>query len=251
MAGPTTADPDVTSPGDLPFEFVDRAVYVPGAETLVVADLHLGRAAASTIEAPVDDGADVRRRLESTFESVGTDFDSSPETVVVAGDLLHSFSSIPHGVERDLEALEKLVDRHGATLIVTIGNHDALLETVFDGKMNDAYRMGDEIVVAHGHECPPIDADCYVIGHDHPALAIEGRKLPCFLYGPDAYRGSDVLMLPPFTRAAPGATVNGMSGRDFQSPLVVDADAFHPAIYDREGERLLWFPTLERSRSFL
>ena len=241
----------MTSPDDLPFEFVDRAVYVPGAETLVVADIHLGRAAASTVDAPVDDGADVRHRLESTFESIRNQFGCEPETVVIAGDFLHSFSSIPHGVERDLEALEKLVDRHGATLIVTTGNHDTLLETVFDGETNDAYRVDDEIVVAHGHERPPIDANRYVIGHDHPALGIEGRKLPCFLYGPRAYRGSDVLMLPPFTRAAPGATVNGMSGRDFQSPLVVDVDAFHPAIYDPADERLLWFPKLERSRSFL
>ena len=241
----------MTSPGELPFEFVDRAVYVPEVETLVVADLHLGRTAASAVDAPVDDGADVRRRLRSTFESVQNQFASEPETVVVAGDLLHSFSSIPRGVERDLEALEKLVDRRGATLIVTTGNHDALLETVFDGETSSAYRVKDEIVVAHGHEPPPIDADRYVIGHDHPALAVEGRKLPCFLYGSGAYRGSDVLMLPPFTRAAPGATVNGMSGRDFQSPLVVDTDAFHPAIYDRADERLLWFPKLERSRSIL
>lgn len=241
----------MTSPGDLPFEFVDRAVYVPGAETLVVADLHLGRAAASTVDAPIDDGADVRRRLESTFESIRNQYAGEPETVVVAGDLLHSFSSIPHGVERDLEALEELVYRCGATLIVTTGNHDALLETVFDGETSSAYRVNDEIVVAHGHERPSLDADRYVIGHDHPALAVEGQKFPCFLYGPNAYRGSDVLMLPSFTRAAPGATVNGMSGGDFQSPLIDDADAFHPAIYDRADERLLWFPKLERSRSIL
>jgi hypothetical protein len=95
------------------------------------------------------------------------------------------------------------------------------------------------------------DADLYLVGHDHPAISIEGRKRPCFLYGPDSYRGGDVLMLPAFSRLAAGATVNGMRTSDFQSPLVTDADALRPVVYDPDREEALSFPPLGEFRRLL
>lgn len=240
----TATDIDV----DVPFSPLERAAYVPAADALLLADLHLGRAEASNVDAPIDDGADVRERLAALLERTGAD------AVVVAGDLLHSFDRVPHGVARDLSALESAVDEAGADLIVTPGNHDAMLESAFDGETAAEYRLADgETVVCHGHEDPMshTDAPLYVVGHDHPALSIEGRKRPCFLYGPGVYDGSDVLVLPAFTRLAGGATVNGMRTRDFQSPLVTDADAFYPAVWDGEREESLWFPPLGKCRHLL
>ncbi|WP_222919806.1 metallophosphoesterase [Natrinema sp. SYSU A 869] len=231
---------------DVPFSIRDRAVVFPAAETLVLADIHLGKAAASNVEAPIDDGSDAIERLQGLLA------DTEPATVVVAGDLLHSFSRIPRGVERDLEWLIETVDAVGADLIVTPGNHDTMLEDVFPGTTVGEYRLDDgETVVCHGHERPDAAAERYVVGHDHPALAIEGRKLPCFLYGPACYEGADVLVLPAFTRLAAGSTVNGMSGRDFQTPLVRTANAFHPAVRDDSSGETLWFPPLGELRRLL
>ena len=231
---------------DLPVTPIERALYVPAADALVVADVHFGRAADSNIDAPIDDGSDVRERLESLLER------TDPETVVVAGDLLHSFQRLPRGVERDLAAFEDCVADAGAELVVTPGNHDTMLESAFDGETTAGYRLADgETVVCHGHERPETDATRYVIGHDHPALSVEGRKVPCFLYGPDAHEGADVVMLPAFTTLAAGATVNGMRSRDFQSPLVTDADAFHPAVWDDSSDEALWFPPLGECRRLL
>lgn len=236
----------MTDPVDVPFSLSRRAAYVPAADALVLADVHLGRAAASSVDAPLDDGADVCDRLADLLER------TEPGTVVVAGDLLHSFDRLPRGVERDLAALESVVDDAGASLVVTTGNHDPMLESVFDGVQTAEQRLDDgETVVCHGHERPSSEAERYVIGHDHPALSVDGRKLPCFLYGPGAYDGADVLVLPAFTRLAPGATVNGMSADDFQSPLVRDADAFHPAIRDEPSAETLWFPPLGACRHLL
>ncbi|MWV39941.1 metallophosphoesterase [Natrialba sp. INN-245] len=231
---------------DLPFSLEERAVFVPDADALILADVHLGRGVASNVDAPVGDGADVRTRLEALLER------TEPETVVVAGDLLHSFDYVPRGVEDDLSALESAVADADASLVVTPGNHDTMLAEVFDGETTAEYRLADgETVVCHGHEPPETDAARYVVGHDHPAISLEGRKRPCFLYGPGVYEGSDVLVLPAFTRAAAGATVNGMRSRDFQSPLVTDVDAFYPAVWDDSKGEPLWFPPLGECRKLL
>lgn len=231
---------------DLPFSPIERALFVPAADTLVIADVHLGRGAASSVDAPIDDAKAIRDRLESLLTR------TDPETVVVAGDVLHAFDGVPCGVERDLAALEDTVDAADASLVVTPGNHDTMLETVFDGAIASEYRLADgETVVCHGHERPKTDATRYVIGHDHPALSVDGRKRPCFLYGPTVYGRADVIVCPAFTTLAGGATVNEMRARAFQSPLVTDADAFHPGVWDDSSEELLWFPPLGECRRLL
>jgi len=231
---------------DVPVTVHDRAVFVPAAETLVLADVHLGKAAASSVDAPIDDGADVCDRLTELLAA------TDPATVVIAGDLLHSFSRLPRGVERDLEQLVATIETAGAELVVTPGNHDTMLETAFGGETAPEYELADGgTVVCHGHERPETGADRYIVGHDHPALSIEGRKRPCALYGPGAYEGADVLVLPAFTRLAAGATVNGMAGHDFQTPLVRDPGGFYPAVRDVARGETLWFPPLGELRELL
>lgn len=231
---------------DLPVSPIGRALFVPAADALVIADVHLGRAADSSVDAPIDDGGDVCDRLASLLTR------TDPATVVIAGDLLHSFGRLPRGVERDLAALADCVADAGADLAVTPGNHDAMLESAFDGETTGEYRLSDgETVVCHGHERPESDAQRYIVGHDHPALSVDGRKLPCFLYGPAVYDGADVIVCPAFTTLAAGATVNGMRARDFQSPLVADADRFHPGVWDDSSEDVLWFPPLGECRRLL
>ncbi len=223
-----------------------RSVFVPDADALVVADLHLGKGAASRVEVPLEDSGDSISRLERLLES------HDPSTIVIAGDLLHSFDRIPRGVEADLREMRELIDAFGASLVVTPGNHDTMLEEVYDGVAPGEYRLGDgETVVCHGHEEPESNAERYIVGHDHPALAIDGRKLPCFLYGPGVYNGADVLVCPAFTKLARGSTVNGMRERDFLSPLVRDWDSFHPAVRDEGSGETLWFPALEECRHLL
>ncbi|WP_276252859.1 metallophosphoesterase [Halomontanus rarus] len=232
----------------LPVTPLERAVFVPAAGALVLADTHFGRGEAANVEVPLGDGTDVIERLRELLERCSPEI----ETVVVAGDLLHSFSRVPRGIEESLRTVRAVVDDADATLVVTPGNHDTMLEEVYDGETVSEYRLADdETVVCHGHEAPETSAERYVVGHDHPALSIEGRKRPCFLYGPAAYDGADVLVLPAFTRIAPGSTVNGMRGRDFQSPLVVDADAFHPGVRDDSADETLWFPPLGECRRLL
>lgn len=223
--------------------FRDRALLVEDA--LVLADLHVGRGADSNVDIPVGDGADTVER----FEALLARFD--PAEAVVAGDLLHSFRTVPRTVRETVDGLVGAAREAGVRLVVTPGNHDTMLDSVWDGPTADSYRVGDT-VVCHGHVDPdpedPGSVRRYVVGHDHPTITIEGQRRPCYLAAEGAYRGAAVVMLPAFNRLLQGVEVNGMTAGDFMSPLVTDADAFAPVVRDETGDETLTFPPLGEFR---
>jgi putative SbcD/Mre11-related phosphoesterase len=213
----------------------DRAAMI--GDVLVVADLHVGRRAASNVEFPVGEGADMVER----FEALCAHFE--PAEIVVAGDLLDSFDTVPRLVEETLGGLRAAARSAGARMIVTPGNHDTMLDAVWAGPTTHEYRL-DETVICHGHVEPETDARRYVVGHDHPTITIQGQNRPCYLAGNDVFDGADLVMLPSFNRLISGVTVNGMSAADFMSPLVRDADALAPIVRDEDGGETLQFPPL-------
>jgi hypothetical protein len=223
--------------------FLDRALYVKAESTLVLADVHLGRDETSGVQFRLGEHEDVTGR----FEALCARFD--PDEVVVAGDLLHSFSSLPRGVTETLRELREIAEGRGARVVVTPGNHDTMLSRLWDGPTEREYPVGDWLV-CHGHEHPVGSASGYVVGHDHPTIEIAGKRRPCYLYGEGVYEGGDVLMLPAFTRLAAGVPVNGASV-DLQSPLVGDLDPFRPIVRDEGAEETLTFPPLGRFRGML
>ena len=220
----------------------DRAIIV--GDTLVVADLHVGRGTGGSLELPVGSSSDVVERFRSLVER------HDPAEAVVAGDLLHSFQTVPRTVESTVAGLRSACREAGARLLVTPGNHDTMLDSVWDGPTEREYRVGDA-VVCHGHEVPETDADRYVVGHDHPTIRIEGQRRPCYLVGTDQYRGREVVMLPSFNRLNAGVEVNDMRAGDFQSPLVTDADRLEPVVWDESGRETLSFPPLGEFRRML
>ncbi|MFB6295966.1 MAG: metallophosphoesterase [Halobacteriales archaeon] len=221
----------------------ERAVYIPAADALVLADLHLGRGRTSNVSLALPEFDAIEERLGGLLDA----FD--PGTVVVAGDVCHAFSTVPEGVPDALAALDERVRGAGADLVLVAGNHDATLDSLADPVPE--HPLDDGTLVHHGHEHPEGDADRYVIGHEHPAIEIEGRRHPCLLWGAGAYRGGDVLALPAFTDLAAGTVVNGLRGRDTQSPLLSSLGAFRPVVRNSgEGETLV-FPPLSALRARL
>jgi hypothetical protein len=225
-------------------EFRDRAVYLRGASTLVLADVHLGKDAGSNVEMRLGEHEDVTGRFAALVER----FD--PEEVVLAGDLLHSFSTLPRGVMETLDGLRTTAREAGARLVVTPGNHDTMLGDLWNGPTEREHRVGDWLVT-HGHEAPEAAAERYLVGHDHPAIEIEGRRRPCYLYGEGLYRGADVLMLPAFTRLAAGTPVNGLRDGDLMSPLARRVGSFRPIVWDEAAGEALAFPPLSEFRRML
>ena len=227
------------------FAYRDRAVYLETTETLVLADLHLGREAVSNVSAPLGERGDLLDRLAR----LRTAFD--PTRVVFAGDILHSFSTVPHGVEQTVTDLYTECIDDGVEVIAIEGNHDRLLEQVWPASVEPAIRLADGTVVCHGHDEPALSGDRYLIGHDHPAITIEGVKRSCLCVDPTGYHGNEVAVLPAFTRLAGGVELNRLRGDAFQSPLVPSVDGLQPIIWDADGETMLEFPPLGEFRRLL
>ncbi|MDV7348460.1 metallophosphoesterase [Halorubrum distributum] len=230
--------------------FAERAVYLSEADALVVADLHVGRGEASAVSLPLGERADLVDRIGALLDR----FD--PATVVVAGDVVHTFDRVSDRAREALDALRDACDARGAALELVAGNHDAALADAWDGPVREELVLGgagdreagvsdtSRTVVCHGHEAPSAAADRYVIGHVHPTIEIEGDRRPCVLRGEGTYRGADLLVLPAFTRLAPGVAVNDAVSAGLDSPLVGDAAALAPIVYDADRGEPLRFPPL-------
>ena len=220
----------------------DHAVVVD--DVLILADLHVGRGAASNLELPVGDGDDMVER----FAGLLTAYD--PSEVILAGDLLHSFETVPRLVEETIGGLRSVAREAGVSITVTPGNHDTMLDVVWDGPTTPERRIGDT-VVCHGHVQPETDANRYIVGHDHPTITIEGQRRPCYLAGDSQYEGADVIMLPAFNRLVRGVEINDLSAGDFMSPFVRETGTLAPVVRDESAAETLVFPQLGEFRQRL
>ena len=232
------------------FTVAGRGVYLEAAATLVVADTHIGRDESSAVSLPLGAATDMRER----FDRLLARFD--PETVVIAGDVVHTFGRVSDHSRETLEALESTCEDAGAELVLVAGNHDVGLANAWDGPLHDAYVLADDgtsshTVVCHGHELPTTTADRYLFGHVHPTIVLEGARHPCVLHGRGCFRGADVVCLPAFTRLASGVVVNELTTEAFTSPLLTDADALEPIVFDNDADEPLRFPPLGELRPFL
>lgn len=222
-------------------ELRDRAALL--GETLVIADLHLGQGA-EALAFPVGDGAGIVRRVRELLAW------AEPAELVVAGDLLHSFETVPRTVRDAIESIREATDAFDATVIALEGNHDAMLASVWDGELRESHKVA-ETVICHGHEQPADDAGRYVIGHEHPVLAVAGRRRPCYLAGEEVYEGADVVVLPAFSALLRGVEINGLRAGEFMSPLVGDPDALAPVVWDVDARESVPFPPLGAFRERL
>ncbi|WP_335999534.1 metallophosphoesterase [Halorientalis halophila] len=228
--------------------FRDRAVVV--GDALICADLHVGKAEAANVSLPLGERDHLVDRVSALCERY------DPETVVFAGDLLHSFDRVATAAEETVTALERTVTDAGARPIVTPGNHDAMLDAVWSGPTEHEFAIetpAGTAVVCHGDHEPAADADCYVVGHDHPTITVEGKKWHCYLYAREAYDGADVLVLPAFSHLIEGVSINRRYGgtAETHSPLIRDLDSFRPVVWDDDAAAVREFPPLGEFRELL
>jgi len=190
----------------------ERAAFFAAESTLLVADVHLGKAHSfRRLGVPVPEGttAGTLARLTRAIGATGA------RHVVVLGDLLHAaLATATSRGEATRHAVAAWRRAHPAVQLTLVrGNHDA--------KAGDPPADWDVAVVeepwplgpyALRHEPRPDEAGRYVLaGHLHPALHLSGRgpgrlRLPCFHFG------ASVGVLPAFgeftggvgVRAAPG-----------------------------------------------
>ena len=160
----------------------DKAIYWPARRALLVADVHIGKAASyRALHQPVPRGT-----TEATLERLDALLAAHDcEQLIVLGDFLHARTA---RAPATLTRLQTWRERHKALKIVLIrGNHDrnagdppVSLEIEV---MNEPWLLEP---FALQHEPEPHPSHPVLAGHVHPVFVLRGKarqrlRLPCFL----------------------------------------------------------------------
>ena len=182
----------------------DKAIWWPQRQMLLVADLHLGKAASyRALGQPVPHGTTARdlQRLDALLQR----FDC--RHLVFLGDFLHAPEA---RTAATFAALNAWRDSH-AELAVTLvrGNHDKRAgDPPAEARIEVVEEPWQLAPFALQHEPRPCPGYHVLAGHVHPAYRLLGRgrqqvRLPCFALG------EDVSLLPSF-----GSFTGAMTLRD-------------------------------------
>jgi uncharacterized protein len=184
----------------------ESAIWHAPTRTLVVADLHLGKAAAfraGGIAIPDGDDTHDLDRLTTLVAK------SDAARLVIAGDLFHA----PAGMTRALLGhLDDFLQNISIPLVLTIGNHDAKLRKLPAGVI-----AAPSLDLADGGPCvvhDPADAmpgKFHIAGHLHPVIRLKDGKrtslrMPCFWQSPQ------LLVMPAFGTFTGGSIIKPAAG---------------------------------------
>jgi DNA ligase-associated metallophosphoesterase len=191
-----------------------RAAWMPATRTLLVADLHLGKAATfRRAGIPVPEGSAQR----DLARLAGLVRDMAAARLVVLGDLFHARSGCTEQVFAEFTSMRRTIP--GTEVVLVVGNHDrAVGRLPADLGIDSCLRSLDEPPFHFVHEpatpLPDLDHDrrCFTIaGHLHPTVAIGtpgGDRLTdrCFVAELDS------LVLPAFGSFTGGHRVTPVDG---------------------------------------
>lgn len=197
----------------------EKALYWPRERTLVIADIHFGKAAAfRALGVPVPRGT-TTQNLEALDALIAA---YSVTRIVFLGDFLHSRAAHARAT---LAAMSEWRARNaGLSLVLVRGNHDLRSgdpAAVLGIEMVDEpFGLGPFSFCHH----PDIAANGYVLaGHVHPvfriATRLESVRLPCFLVGPSR------MVLPSFGAFTGGHLIAPAAG---ERVFVVTGVEVHP-----------------------
>ncbi|MFL5401410.1 MAG: ligase-associated DNA damage response endonuclease PdeM [Gemmatimonadales bacterium] len=178
----------LTIAGEQVYLLNERALYWPGASTLVVADLHWGKAATFRsvgIPIPIGTTSDDLARLDSALQR------TQARRMVVLGDLFHAKAGrIASNTLAELRRWRSLAGNF--EILLVRGNHDRHAgDPPGDLHINCVNAPAYVPPFVFRHE-PAVSTDAYgLAGHVHPGLTLVGRglqreTLPCFVVGGNA-----------------------------------------------------------------
>lgn len=160
----------------------DKAVYWPARKALLLADVHIGKAASyRALHQPVPRGT-----TEATLARLDTLLaEHDCEQLIVLGDFLHARTA---RAPATLARVQAWRERHpGLNIVLIRGNHD---RNAGDPPVELGIDVVDEPYVvgpfALQHEPKAHPALTVLSGHVHPVFVLRGRarqrlRLPCFL----------------------------------------------------------------------
>jgi DNA ligase-associated metallophosphoesterase len=169
----------------------ERALWWPAASVLLVADVHIGKAATfRALGQPVPAGTTAvnLQRLEELVQRLGA------SRLVVLGDFLHARQARQPSIVAALADWRRRLPRLACTLVE--GNHDRraglLPPDLAIERVPDPLMLGP-FELSHGDRRPRSAGPgaFRLEGHLHPAYVLRGRagerlRLPCFVFGESA-----------------------------------------------------------------
>jgi uncharacterized protein len=179
------SDVTLTIAGEQIYLLSERALFWPGASTLVVADLHWGKAATFRsvgVPIPLGTTSDDLARLDSALQR------THARRMVVLGDLFHARAGrIASHTLAELRRWRSLAGNF--EILLVRGNHDRHAgDPPSDLHINCVNAPAYVPPFVFRHE-PANAGDAYgLAGHVHPGLSVVGRglqreTLPCFIIG--------------------------------------------------------------------
>lgn len=159
-----------------------RALYWQQADTLVVTDLHFGKAATFRAHGIALPAGTTQATLSRLGDLV---MQTRAARLLILGDLLHAKAGRSPALLQQVTAWRQQFQT--LTIDLVLGNHDLRA-----GRPPEAWAMHcvEELVeppFVWRHKPEPSDAGYVVAGHVHPAVRLHGAgeqmTLPCFYFG--------------------------------------------------------------------
>lgn len=202
---------------------VSGALYWPGEDTLIVADLHLEKGSALAAKGVLLPPYDTRATLARLAEVID---EYGAATVVCLGDSLHDVGAAERMAPEDLETLRILQEER--EWIWLAGNHDPSVSERLGGHVLHELAVAG-LALRHEPRASPVTHE--IAAHLHPAarLSLHGHVIrrPCFI-------GNGLrLVLPAFGTFAGGLNVldgafQPLFGNDGFSVWVLGQEGLYP-----------------------
>ena len=194
------------------------AIYFPGEDTLIVADLHFAKGARYAAQGVLLPPYDTRRTVQNLSAAICR---YRARRVVCLGDSFDDRTGIERLSLSDRDTLQRTMD--GIDWIWIAGNHDPSPAALPGGRVETQIAVGG---VSLRHEADPTCRSAEISGHFHPKarITVRGRRQTRRCFATDGKR----LILPAFGAYAGGLDVldpaiSGLFRNGFDALVLGDA----------------------------
>jgi len=198
------------------YEFINKALYLPEKQILVIGDLHLGyehQLIQSGVLTPKMQTQKIINELREIILKI-KESKQKLNKIVFLGDIKHAFDFQYEEKILFQDVLEFLKQHIKEENIIFIrGNHDTIDFTY--GNIKD-FHIEEDIAFIHGDKCfaeiSPKEIDVIVMGHIHPSVVFHDKETSkketykCFLVGD--FHCKRTIVVPSFSDISIGSPIN-------------------------------------------